>query len=625
MGMAMKNVTRKLIGNKILWLLVLLLTVCLVYLNQFGLVLKDAVLTGPDGQTKKIIMPHLEDMDNIEYGISGKVYYNRLFSAGMAHIVPDDEMVSIRVNGRDVPLESLDKGRLNDYHQGFHFNLGRYMRNGENQLEFRIRNTGGPSGLKFQDSRYDMKMIITYGLLLILFLAIIYIILSGFGVNKTFLIILLGGILVRLVYFLVTPYTLREHDSDAHLEYIYYVLNHWSIPPKNYGWETYQPPLYYILNALLFKGANLLGINSPYLLHRLGQVFSLILSVGFLATSLIIFKRIASEHQSKDQSGTTPGTAELKRYQDRFVAVGFGLIAFWPSAVMHSTRLGNDMMFYFLYALGLLYLIKWYFDNTARSLYTAFILTTLCFITKSNALILYGVFGIIFLFKFLKERKFKKYLVRAAILLIIFSAGFWVTFGQSVVEKMNGSKDNFMVSGAWGLKGLEVGNEPKNYLWFDFSIFATQPFADPWHDEAGRQYYWNHLFRTGLTGEYDFGSPFHRTVSLLLGFLFLGMLGFLIVSLPWMLWKEWNKHLILGLSLFFLLAASILIRISMPFACMNDFRYILPLLISFCFFYGNSLAVWRRKGWIPLEYAGLILAVLFMAASGLFIIGLPFY
>ena len=132
--MLLKNVSQKLIGNKIFWLLVLLLVVSLVYLNQFTLDIKDPILTNAEGHQTKIFLPYTKEMPATEYVISGKIDYNRLLSVNTVHIIPDDELLSIRVNHQDVSVSEEEPGFLSDSFQGFHFNLGRYLqKSGESE------------------------------------------------------------------------------------------------------------------------------------------------------------------------------------------------------------------------------------------------------------------------------------------------------------------------------------------------------------------------------------------------------------------------------------------------------------------------------------------------------------
>jgi hypothetical protein len=357
--------------------------------------------------------------------------------------------------------------------------------------------------------------------------------------------------------------------------------------------------------------------------------------MGFLLASFVIFKEIlthfAKLKSKKKQAHPIPETPPVQltvqpaapKY-DWLVALMLSLITFWPSGIVHSVRIGNDPMFYSLYAWGLLFLIKWHYDQRDRSLYTGFILATLCFITKANAVALYGVFGIIYLWKIIKRRNIKPYLIKTAILFIIFVIGFLVTFGASVEDKMNGSTAHFMVPNMPDLGPQEVGNKLINYIWMDLPSFINEPYVYSWEEKAGRQYFWNFNLKTALISEFHFDTTFHRTLAYWLTLLFLGMIVFTITGLIMILRKEFKKHLILFFNLLLLYIAAILFRYTIPTSCAQDFRYIFPSLTSFCFFFGYTLLFYRRKGWTRIAAVGYIMALLFISLSILFFIGLQF-
>ena len=47
------------------------------------------------------------------------------------------------------------------------------------------------------------------------------------------------------------------YDVDGHLVYIHYIQQHHSLPRADQGWETFQPPLYYMLSAALLSALSL--------------------------------------------------------------------------------------------------------------------------------------------------------------------------------------------------------------------------------------------------------------------------------------------------------------------------------------------------------------------------------
>jgi len=54
-----------------------------------------------------------------------------------------------------------------------------------------------------------------------------------------------------LVYLGKTPYDVRSHDAAPHVYYTLFIRQHHRLPNPQSGWETYQPPLYYLLNSVM--------------------------------------------------------------------------------------------------------------------------------------------------------------------------------------------------------------------------------------------------------------------------------------------------------------------------------------------------------------------------------------
>jgi tetratricopeptide (TPR) repeat protein len=80
-------------------------------------------------------------------------------------------------------------------------------------------------------------------------------------------------------------------DSKAHLKYIEYIQQHWSLPSPSEGWEMYQPPLYYFFAATILTICKL-SINDPgsiVVLRALGAFFGIAQCVlVFLSLRLLL-------------------------------------------------------------------------------------------------------------------------------------------------------------------------------------------------------------------------------------------------------------------------------------------------------------------------------------------------
>ena len=67
----------------------------------------------------------------------------------------------------------------------------------------------------------------------------------------------------------------RSHfDWQGHLDYIQYIAKHWKVPIATDGWEMFQPPLYYLISAVIlkFSGGSLKAIQTFTTLAGLGNL-----------------------------------------------------------------------------------------------------------------------------------------------------------------------------------------------------------------------------------------------------------------------------------------------------------------------------------------------------------------
>ena len=77
---------------------------------------------------------------------------------------------------------------------------------------------------------------------------------SRYGV--LFLIVL--GITIRLVVFYVSP---PSNSYDNHLEVISDYSNNIERPQPFSCWECYQPPIYYVISAIVYNTAQSVGFS----------------------------------------------------------------------------------------------------------------------------------------------------------------------------------------------------------------------------------------------------------------------------------------------------------------------------------------------------------------------------
>lgn len=438
------------------------------------------------------------------------------------------------------------------------------------------------------------------------------------NLNKTVIFILLLGLAINIFYLLKTPYNVRSHDVEGHIKYIEYIAHNFKIPHPDVCWECHQAPLYYILAGAIYKASILLGIGDKDTIYFILQVFSLLLFFVFSAVAVLIFKKVFIANKSEEIK-----TTALRSYIFYLVSM---LFVFWPTNIIHSVRITNDTLFYVFYALVLLFLIKWLERNNSKNFYFAIIFSFLAFVTKSHGVLAFTLVGACIIFNFVKNKKrfddLQYYFKVAGVLLVVFAIGFFASrLGPRVVDKIKGEgqKSNLLVWNVAGLnEGLFTDNKIKNYIYFDTKIFLTEPYINNWEDIYGRQYFWNFLLKNSLFGEFFFKGTAAENIAIGISALLLMIIFWIIGGMLFSIKESFKNNFVLKINAVFLLSSFLAHRIIL--SANGDFRFILPMLISFCSFVGVGILEYRRRGVKNMEYIGYGILFLFIVLSVLFFI-----
>ncbi len=356
-------------------LLVLLISCTLFALVITSLRPTDVTIQGMSNRIQNITLPLNEhsNQKSQTYVITGKFSYS-LFSQHIVHIVPDNCIKSFQINGVRVNLHAIIRGKLCDSTNGFDIDLKSYLQNGTNHFQVGLIGYGRDLwfGLSLTYSTYDSQ-----------YLFLLYILLSEVGALLYFflknqlqlpcgcVIVILLGLLLHILYLSYTPFNVRMHDVTAyggHLDYIKYVAIHWQVPEPTSGWEYFQPPLYYISTAIIYKIATNLSINSLFALQALSFAYFTV----FIIFGVLILRMLCQ-----------------KKWM---LLTGTALLAFWPSGIIHAVRIGNDVPYYTLSVIGVYFLLRWLVDKESKHFYLGTLFMALMIITKSNGLILVVIF-----------------------------------------------------------------------------------------------------------------------------------------------------------------------------------------------------------------------------------------
>jgi hypothetical protein len=537
--------------------------------------------------------------------------------------VPDDNFVSLSVGGREIPLAGVSPGQRHDYREGFRFPLGASLPVGDSRVVVRVENGGGPGGL---DVKRDWSDGVSRAELVVAALAFVVLIVAGMasmqvptGVTALFAL----GTLLRFAYLDVTPSWLRAHDDGGHVEYIEYILRHAAIPAPNEGWSFYQPPLYYVLSAGLWKLLTAVGVSERGTILRALQIESFVFQLGFLGFSLAT---------ASLWMRALPDAAFGRRLASRsgLRALVAALVCLWPSAVIDSARIGNDDLFYLLYGAGFYFATRWWLSGRDRDLTLAAAWGAFAMATKTNALLLFAILGALLASRFVLDdgrglaRKLVLSIRRAWPMTVLFVVSAGLALGRGVVYAAHGKRANVLVGNAeWLRADLAVGNRAYNYLWFDVKTFVTQPFTSAFDDTKGRQFFWNFAIKSSLFGEFGFDSPRALSVlGILLSVLLLCLLAWLLVgtALRRARREDWYADLPLLVATVTLVASLAAFRMSIPKACSGDFRYILPVVAPMVCLFVRSVTLQHQRGWARAAMAACFAGWSFAACSVAFFV-----
>jgi hypothetical protein len=529
-------------------------------------------------------------------------------------IVPDDQVLSIAVNGVEESLSGVDPKQLSDVEHGFRFPLAQHCKAGDNRVVIRVQNHGGPGGLDVRPDPSDWRnrLEIAAG-------AVACLVLLGAGLSKArcdrlTIGFAVAGLALRFGYLSVTPYAQRAHDYLGHIEYVEYLLSHHAVPRAGDGYSFYHPPLYYLLAALLWGALQAIGAARDEILVAL-QLQSMLYELGFVAFGVATM-RLWLERVPVSALGPGPWS------RAGLAALCSALLLVWPSSVMHSVRVGNDDLAYLFIGAGLYYASRWWIRGVRRDANLAALAGALGMVTKTNSLLVFIVLALLLAARLVtrwregKPVPPRRVFERTWIAASLFVASTGVALGRAFSDTLAGRQDNLIVGNAsWNPSNTQVGRHAENFLWLDLSTFVNQAFTSPWEDAKGRQQFWHFLLKTSLFGEWEFKSTWVWNLAVVLSVLLLCLLVCTLVGTLLREPSEWLEELPLFLLTGGLVAGSLALRMRLPGVSSGDFRYILPVLVPLTWWFARGTALYWQRRWWKAAVAGVTIGWLFAATS----------
>lgn len=472
------------------------------------------------------------------------------------NIVPDDHLRELRINGQAVPLDGVPAGGLEDYERGFTLDLSPWLRHGDNTLQFVLDNNGGVGGLTLRPRLGWRWLLLGAG-----FVPWLLTLARLFRLRRGQTLVLIAALAVLCAYWAATPWTTRQHDAggdSGHIAYIDYIATRLALPPPNGGWTYFHPPLYYLGGALVWSGAHGLGLPAMESL----QALSLALWLVFLAASAGCLK------------------LALRR-SPAVLVLATAALALWPSGIIHGLRISNDALLYAATAAASWYLLRWWRSGRRRHLLAASLLTAVALLAKSNAIAVAAALALLLLLRLLRRWRAPRRWADAALAGAVVGSGLLLSLASRLYYYWRGEIPHWLIANSDGLSsGLRVPLQLRYFLPLDVPVFLTQPWIAPYDEATGRSNFWNYLLRSALSGEFRFDGPMHRFIAYAWGALLLCLLLLLLRAARWPRLAQWRDLPLLALGLLWL-ASLLTLRIQTPYACSNDFRYVLPILLPF--------------------------------------------
>jgi len=112
---------------------------------------------------------------------------------------------------------------------------------------------------------------------------------------RAFLALGVLGIALRLLLFWVNP---PQNSFDNHFEPILWIMQYGSIPPKNALWQSYQPPVFYVLSAGVGVVVSYLGATMAVFLKSL-QFVSCLFGILTLVVTYKILERVSLSNSAR--------------------------------------------------------------------------------------------------------------------------------------------------------------------------------------------------------------------------------------------------------------------------------------------------------------------------------------
>lgn len=453
------------------------------------------------------------------------------------HVRTDDYLDWVKLNG-SINWTTNDGNGLQCAY--FQLPLRQCLKNGTNILTFHVRDIGGLAGFDIKEAHYSFAHFMVAA-----FIGFV----SFYGAFKAGCSpwiswpVALAALLVVQYLDVTTPYV-RQHDVDGHREYIDYILKSRELPPVKEGWETWQPPLYYMIAAAWRRVFTDEQNTDPF---RSVQVLATCFYLGAVICALMGAYRI--------------GLRKIELFATVF------LFAFLPGHLFLAARINNDVILPIMgLAITLIVFDYVRYGPQRIPVFLALLLVAVLATKTSSIAIVCGSIFAIGITDLYKGRPLKEVLSRAYLVALpsILWMAYWITrnynqTGECMYVNAN-LPDNMRI----------VTSYLTRFLSFDLNSFVADKY---YYDLSISKSFPSALLASVLFGEYNL-SEFGFQQGILYRAGFLGLLipfGAAFLSKPRQeLRSAWIACLALAVPQMFLV---IFYAIQYPYSCNQNIRF----------------------------------------------------
>ena len=544
---------------------------------------EPAIVQSLGGKAQVFTWPfHEKKFPKAKFSVKDKIELSSFFPTVFS-FYPQDALWAIKVNGHPVRARGLPLSVT--HHEGRTISLAPFLHPGTNLLEFDMEAYWGEESLYAYVSPWD-KCALLLTLLILLatgMTAAFFCLLFRISIHWSEGSILLAAFLLRYLYVVATPWFTRAYDWWGHTAYLDHVAQNLTLPNVHAGWETYQPPLYYLLLGGLTR-LFLLGGMEPEERYVLWQGFSFLCSFGVMLAGLSIARLLYPSHL---------------KYRLYLLAV----LAFAPALVFNASRISNDVLLDLLEFIWLGALLRFWKQPDARTWMLLSLVVALALLTKASGLVL---IPISLLCLALAPGLGLRSKLRLGLILAVWAIGIsgWDYLARALSENR---LDSYVVGNIEHLnpKGHIDGVLTKSLVFNPFKVLRY-PFVQPWGPR--HEYFLEYFFKSIFLGEWFLGHAYRWVAR---AFILAALLQVPVFFRG--LWFSVSNKVVADAPLLITFFAVFVthwtfVQIA-PFMSSQDFRYSVILLIPLVYFLVRGSSSLPLK-WAEASYLALQLLIL---------------